>query len=317
LPTVTDANLVLGRFGGAQLLGGDFKLDPKRARDVLEQLAREMSAASGRRTTAHEAALGVVRVVNAGMERALRVVSIERGYDSRSFALVSFGGAGGLHAVALAESLRIPRVIVPQRPGALSALGALASDVVMDASRTVMLDAAGARTGELERAFREMERAARAALKREGFSDEGQRHARSVAARYKGQSFELEIEWKSAERLAAAFHRAHLARYGYAQAESGVEIVSARLRSRGLVGKLKRERAERNASASVVAPCESALVYFTSTPARVGVYARERLRAGARLETPCIVTEYSSTTLVPPGAREARVDADGNLIIEL
>ncbi len=317
LPTVTDANLVLGRFGGAGLLGGDFALDAGRARDALARLARELTAASGRKTTAHEAALGVVRVVNAGMERALRVVSVERGFDSRSFALVSFGGAGGLHAVALAAGLGIPRVIVPLRPGALSALGALASDVVMDASRTVMLDAsAAARTGELERAFRQMERAAGAALKREGFAAARQRHAPSVAARYKGQSFELEIEWKSAATIAAAFHRAHLARYGYAQAGSAVEIVSARVRSRGLVEKLGRERVARSAGASVVAPHGSASVYFSSTPARAALYTRENLGAGARLKTPCIVTEYSSTTLVPASAR-ARVDADGNLIIEL
>jgi N-methylhydantoinase A len=318
LPTVTDANLVLGRFGGAGLLGGDFELDARRAHDALAGLAREMSAASGRKTSAHEAALGVVRVVNAGMERALRVVSVERGFDSRAFTLVSFGGAGGLHAVALAASLHIPRVIVPLRPGALSALGALASDVVLDASRTVMLDASGDRLGELDSTFRQMERAARAALKREGFRDERreQRHAPSVAARYKGQSFELEIEWKSGRTLAAAFHRAHLARYGYAQTESAVEIVSARLRSRGIVGRLKRERVERSADDSVVAPHKSAQVYFTVKPARVGVYEREGLGARARLKTPCVVTEYSSTTLVPAGAR-ARVDADGNLIIEL
>ena len=318
LPTVTDANLVLGRFGGAGLLGGDFKLDAARAHDALAQLARRVSAASGRRTTAHEAALGVVRVVNAGMERALRVVSVERGFDSRAFALVSFGGAGGLHAVALAASLRIPRVIVPLRPGALSALGALASDVIMDASRTVMLDASRAQTRELERAFREMERAARAALRREGFTDERreQRHEPSVAARYKGQSFELEIAWKPGQPVAAAFHRAHLARYGYAQAESAVEIVSARLRSRGLVEKLKRERVARSADGSTVAPHASAPVYLTVKPERVGIYAREDLRAGARLKTPCIVTEYSSTTLIPAGAR-SRIDAHGNLIIEL
>ncbi len=317
LPTVTDANLVLGRFGGAGLLGGDFALDAGRARDALARLARELTAASGRKTTAHEAALGVVRVVNAGMERALRVVSVERGFDSRSFALVSFGGAGGLHAVALAAGLGIPRVIVPLRPGALSALGALASDVVMDASRTVMLDAAAAtHTGELERAFRQMERAASAALKREGFAAARQRHVPSVAARYKGQSFELEIEWKSAATIAAAFHRAHLARYGYAQAGSAVEIVSARVRSRGLVEKPGRERVARSAGASVVAPHGSASVYFSSAPARAALYTRENLGAGARLKTPCIVTEYSSTTLVPAGAR-ARVDADGNLIIEL
>ena len=321
-PTVTDANLVLGRFGGAGLLGGEFALDARRADDALRGLAREMSAAGGRRVTAHEAALGVVRVVNAGMERALRVVSVERGFDSRAFALVSFGGAGGLHAVALAESLRIPRVIVPRRPGALSALGALASDVVLDASRTVMLDAAGGRLSDLERAFREMERAARAALGREGFTNarREQRHARSVAARYKGQSFELEIEWepawRSAATLAAAFHRAHLARYGYAETESAVEVVSARLRSRGLVEKLEPERVARSAGTSHVAPHASALVYFTTTRARVGIYARERLRAGARLKTPCVVTEYSATTLIPAGTR-ARVDAGGNLIIEL
>jgi N-methylhydantoinase A len=319
LPTVTDANLVLGRFGGAGLLGGDFELDVQRAHDALDRLVRALSAAAGRKTTAHEAALGVVRVVNAGMERALRVVSVERGFDSRAFTLVSFGGAGGLHAAALAASLRIPRVVVPQRPGALSALGALASDVVIDAGRTVMLDASSGKFSELEGAFRELERAARAALKREGFTDERreQRHARSVAARYKGQSFELEIEWKpAAHALTAAFHRAHLARYGYAQADGAVEIVSARLRSRGLVGRLQRERAGRSALAAVVEPHESTLVYFTNTLTRAGVYARDRLRAGARLKTPCIVTEYSSTTLVPAGAR-AHVDDAGNLIIEL
>jgi N-methylhydantoinase A len=321
-PTVTDANLVLGRFGGAQLLGGDFKLDAERAHDALAQLARAMSAASGRRTTAQEAALGVVGVVNAGMERALRVVSVERGFDSRSFALVSFGGAGGLHAVALAESLRIPRVIVPERPGALSALGVLASDVVIDASRTVMLEAtrAGGPLSALERAFREMERAARTALKREGFGDERrqQRHERSVSARYKGQSFELEINYKSsAQALAHAFHRAHLARYGYALDQSAVEIVSARLRSRGLVEKLQPERIARSTRNAKFAPQSYASVYFKTRPTRVAVYAREELRAGAQLPTPCIVTEYSSTTLVPASARAARIDPHGNLIIEL
>jgi N-methylhydantoinase A len=318
MPTVTDANLVLGRFGGAQLLGGDFKLDARRAHDALERLARELSAASGRRTTAHEAALGVVRVVNAGMERALRVVSVERGFDSRTFALVSFGGAGGLHAVALAESLRIPRVIVPRRPGALSAFGALASDVVLDASRTVMLDAAGGRLSELERAFQAMERAARTVLSREGFTGERQqRHARSISARYKGQSFELEINYRSRQTLAAAFHRAHLARYGYALAENAVEIVSARLRSRGLVEKLKRERVAQNTTGSKVAPQSTASVYFKTGASRVPVYAREELKAGARLPVPCIVTEYSSTTLVPESARAARIDEQGNLVIEL
>jgi N-methylhydantoinase A len=316
LSTVTDANLVLGRFGGAQLLGGDFQLDEARARKALDDLAREMSRASGRRVSAIEAALGVVRVVNAGMERALRVVSVERGHDPRAFALVSFGGAGGLHACALAEGLHIPRVIVPQRPGALSALGALASDVIKDTSRTVMLSATQAHAPALARTFAELERAARAALKREGFQIDKQRHERSVAARYRGQSFELEIKYLPRASIAAAFHRAHAARYGYAQEENAVEIVSARVRSVGLVEKIRDERARTRAQHKTAAPQRRAQVYFTHKPARVAVYKRAQLAPGAHLRVPCIVTEYSSTTLVPAGA-QAQVDAHGNLVIEL
>ncbi len=316
LPTVTDANLVLGRFGGAQLLGGDFALDEVRATEALTDLARQMSAASGRRVSAIEAALGVVRVVNAGMERALRVVSVERGYDPRTFALVSFGGAGGLHAVALALALRIPRVIVPRRPGALSALGALASDVVKDTSRTVMLTATKEHAATLARTFAELERAAHAALKREGFEAARQRHERSVAARYKGQSFELEIKWQPRGDTAAAFHRAHHARYGYAQTANTVEIVSARVRSAGLIAQLKGERLTASDAQTKPTPQRFAPVYFTNTRTRTAIYARAELAPSARLNSPCIVTEYSSTTLIPAHAR-ADVDTHGNLIIEL
>ncbi len=319
LPTVTDANLVAGRFGGAQLLGGDFALDEARARESMSALAREMTRAGGRRVSLVEAALGVVRVVNAGMERALRAVSVERGFDPRGFTLVSFGGAGGLHAVALAQGLRMPRVIVPPRPGALSAIGALHSDVVRDASRTVMLDAsASARLDRLERAFDEMERAARAELKREGFADARQRHERTVAARYRGQSFELEVTFRKPSDIAANFHRAHLARYGYEQRGNAVEIVSARVRSAGLIEKIADERAAPRGgrATSPTAPHATAVVYFDAKPSRASVYSREELPAGARLRSPCVVTEYSSTTLIPAGAR-AQVDGRGNLIIEL
>jgi N-methylhydantoinase A len=316
---VTDANLVLGRFGGATLLGGDFALDESRAEEALARLAREMTAAGGRKVSAVEAALGVVRVVGVGMERALRVVSVERGHDPRAFALVTFGGAGGLHAVELARALRVPRVIVPRRPGALSAHGALQSDVVKDLSRTVMLDASDARTASaIEREFRRLDAEARAALRREGFGEERQRLARSVAARYRGQSFELEVEWTGATRaLVERFERAHEARYGYRRgAGAEVELVSARVRAVGLVEKLPRERARRCLEDKTEArPAGRTRVYFEEGRREVSVYAREQLGAGARLKAPCIVTEYSSTTLVPAGAR-AQVDAHGNLIIE-
>ncbi|HYN85708.1 MAG TPA: hydantoinase/oxoprolinase family protein [Pyrinomonadaceae bacterium] len=319
LPTVTDANLVLGRFGGASLLGGDFALDEKRAGEALARLAREMTKAGGRKVSAVEAALGVVRVVGVGMERALRVVSVERGHDPRSFALVTFGGAGGLHAVELARALRVPRVIVPRRPGALSAYGALQSDVVKDLSRTVMLDARGAKAADaLGREFRRLDAEARAALRREGFAEERQTLARSVAARYRGQSFELEVEWTGSTRaLVERFERAHEARYGYRRAPGAeIEAVSARVRAVGLVEKLPRERPRRCLEGGGrVRPAARARVHFEDGRREVSVYAREELSAGARLEGPCIVTEYSSTTLVPARSR-AGVDAHGNLIIE-
>jgi N-methylhydantoinase A len=315
-PTVTDANLLLGRFGRPSLLGGEFKLDEARARKALTLLAREMSAAAGRRVSVWEAARGVVRVVNTNMERALRVISVERGYDPREFALLPFGGAGGLHAVELARALRIPRVIAPVSAGALSATGALSSDVVKDWSRTVMLEAVKDNQAKIERAFREMEQEARSTLRREGFMEARQRHERSLAVRYQGQSFELEIKWTRGGHIAEAFHRAHFARYGYAQEANMVEIVSARLRSIGIVEKLRTARARRSArKVTATAPREFATVYFTERQSRAGIYDRDEIKPGARLRTPCIVTEYSATTLVPPGA-SAVLDEHGNLIIE-
>lgn len=321
LPTVTDANLVLGRFGGADLLGGEFKLDVNRSVKALNALAREMSDAGGREVSATEAALGVVRVVNAGMERALRAVSVERGFDPRACSLVSFGGAGGLHAVELASSLRVPRVVVPREPGALSALGCLRADVLKSMSRTLMLEVGGvdvgARVEEIERAFVALEREARAALKREGFEDSRQTHTRNVAARYRGQSFELEIAWNGGRGLVGRFHAEHEARYGYAQTADSIEVVSARLLSTGHVEELKEAKPRRARLSSAFAkPHASARVHFDAGAREVAVYRREELSAGARLRTPCVVTEYSSTTLVPSLAR-ANVDALGNLVVEL
>jgi N-methylhydantoinase A len=317
LPTVTDAHLVLGHFGGANLLGGEFELDEERAREALGQLAREMSAVAKRKVSMREAAAGVLRVVNVNMERALRAISVERGYDPREFALLPFGGAGGLHAVELARALRIPRVIAPRMAGALSALGALAADVVKDWSRTVMLEAEASNHRKIERAFQEMEREARLALRREGFDETRQRHERLLAARYKGQSFELEIKWTRGREVERAFHQAHRARYGYAQTANIVEIVSARLRSTGFVEKLRVERAHRAPhQGKMHRPPRRAMLSFPEGEKRAAVYERDALRAGVRLSVPCVVTEYSSTTLIPTGAR-ASVDLYGNLIIEL
>jgi len=316
LPTVTDAHVVLRHFPGTALLGGEFKLDAARARAALESLARGMSRASGRKVSSVEAARGVLDVVTTNMERALRHISVERGHDPREFNLIPFGGAGGLHAVELARALRIPRVLLPPSPGALSALGVLTADVVKEQTRTVMIEASAGVQHELEKVFREMEKQASATLRREGFPTSKQRHERSLAARYKGQSFELQIKQTSGN-IAAAFHRAHLARYGYAQEKNVVEIVSARLRSIGVVRSPRVSKGavlpHRQASAK---PHDSADIYFEGKRIRAAVYRREELRPGSRLRVPCVVTEYSATTIIPKDAR-AVLDGHLNLIIDV
>lgn len=314
LPTVTDAHVVLGHFGGMGLLGGEFKLDEARARKALARLAAEMSNAAGREVSITDAAQGVLSVVNTNMERALRRISVERGHDPRDFALLPFGGAGGLHAVDLARALRIPTIIAPGAAGALSAIGVLTADVVKDQSRTVMLEAGPKTAGKLERAFSEMERDARVLLRNEGFDLARQRHERSLAMRYKGQSFELEIKQTSGD-IAAAFHRAHQARYGYAQEANAVEIVSARLRSIGVVEKLKLSRSRASRKSHFAKPGDYVETFFGGKKVRATLYRRDGLAAGMQLRLPCIVTEYSATTLIPGGAK-AQVDSYGNLIIE-
>lgn len=311
LPTVTDAHVVLGHFGGVGLLGGEFKLDEKRAHEAMSKLASDLSKVSGKRCSVATAAEGVVSVANTNMERALRHISVERGHDPRQFALLPFGGAGGLHAVDLARALRIPMIIAPTAPGALSAVGVLVADVIKDQSRTVMFMHGTKETARLAKVFREMEKEAATVLRGEGFSASRQRHERSLAMRYRGQSFELEIRNITGD-LGAEFHRVHRERYGYAQEQSEIEIVSARLRSFGLVEKLPQTRigsGKTKVSGRVT-------MHLDGRRTNVALYRREELFANAKLETPCIVTEYSATTLIPAGSK-ARVDGVGNLLIEV
>jgi len=246
------------------------------------------------------------------MERALRHISVERGHDPRQFALLPFGGAGGLHAYDLARALRIPTVIVPKAGGTLSALGVLAADVIKDQSRTVMLSPANLR--QLERTFTELEREATRVLKAEGFANSRQRHERSLAVRYRGQSFELEIPVAQGD-VSKSFHRAHRDRYGYAQ-DSEVEIVSARLRSLGLVDDLPRQSIRPAKQKRTVSPARKYTARMNGKKMTVAVYKREELPAGVALQTPCIVSEYSATTLIPERAN-ASIDRYGNLIIAI
>jgi N-methylhydantoinase A len=312
LPTVTDAHVVLGHFGGAGLLGGEFALDEARALEALTNLASEMSAVAQRKVSAVEAAQSVLTIANANMERALRRISVERGFDTREFALLPFGGAGGLHAVDLARALRIPQIIVPNAAGALSAIGVLVADVVKDFSQTIMWEYARGVETKLEQVFRRIEREAKASLSAEGFAVSQQRHERSLDVRYKGQSFELNVKLDG-NNIVEAFHRAHRERYGYAQ-ETSVEIVSARVRSFGVVSPISQRKLNRLARQP--AELQAVNAYVDGKKQRLTRYERSLLGPGVNLRTPCVVTEYSSTTLIP-GSTKASVDKYGNLIIQV
>jgi len=311
-PTVTDAHLILSRLDPNQFLGGEWRLDFERTRLHMQRFLRR---APGLRSM-EEMAAGMVAVANATMERAIRVISIERGHDPREFALVAFGGAGGLHACDLAAALGIPRVLVPKFPGALSALGILCSDVVKDYSRTVLwpVDAASALPAKLEHAFRQLERTARADLAREGFHRAAQCLRRQLDLRYRGQAFELTVPY--GRDFIRAFHQAHAQRYGYSDPGRPIEVVNLRLRALGITPK-PAFRARRSAGTQppTTARFKRSRAYFEGQWRGTDFYIRERLHPGNRLRGPAVIAEYSGTTVLPPGWR-ARVDAHENLLLE-
>jgi len=320
-PTVTDANLLMGRLRPDRFLGGEFALDVGRARRItLEWLKKQNS-----RLSLEQFSSGVVRVVNANMERALRVVSIERGYDPRDFALVAFGGAGGLHACELAAALAIPLVMIPAHPGALSAFGILVSDVVKDYSRTLLwrfADGSQQAIAEtrLEKEFRKLEAAAQKEFRAERWHDVPD-YERSLDLRYRGQGYELNVS--AAGNFIARFHDEHQRRYGYHHAGREIELVTLRLRAR-LRAPLRtsepsaqaKRRQTRKTSTKRVAPVERASVFFHDKAVITPVFERRDLVPGQSHRGPAVITEYSATTVIPPG-KKFWVDAAENLIVKI
>jgi N-methylhydantoinase A len=308
-PTVTDANLLLGRLPADQFLGGDFQLDlPRTQKIVAEWLRKNHSSLS-----LEDFAAGVVRVVNANMEKAIRVVSIERGHDPRQFSLVAFGGAGAMHACELARALRIPRVIVPAYPGALSALGILISDVVKDHSRTILLRIApgAAFSTRLDPIFAELKRNIAAELKKEDWQGRAVFEP-SCDIRYRGQGYELNLPYTA--DVLKRFHTEHKRRYGYSSPERDLEIVTVRMRGRvASPEKLSRLRIleEQGRLKS-----SSQMVHFAGRRYKTQIIPRSSIKQGKRYRGPAIITEYSATTVVPPGLAYQK-DRAGNLMIEL
>lgn len=346
-PTVTDANLVLGRLDADHFLGGRMKLDVDAALQAVDQLpvnseqlpvSSEQLPVNGEQSslitdhsslltdhsvlsTQHSAlhlAWGIVRVANAAMERAIRKISVERGHDPRRFTLVAFGGAGPLHACELAVALGIPRVLVPPSPGVLSALGMATADTAKDYSWAVLRRADDLSADEFDRLFTEMEAQGRAELDAEGIAARDLALRRALDLRYAGQSYEISVEeglgFAEKSDFIEAFHRLHAARYGHSHPDRPVEIVAARVKAIGRARRIERAPeapGDEDASQAIVGERG---VWFGEGFIQTKLYARERLRAGHRFRGPAIIFQLDATTVVPP-AWEAHVDGWGHLII--
>lgn len=311
-PTVTDANVVLGRLIPDAFLGGEMALDVDRARRAVGRIAARLG------TTPEEAALGMVRIANANMEAAIRVISVERGHDPRLFTLVAFGGAGPLHACELAAALRIPRVLVPTTPGVLSALGMLAADVIKDYVRTVMVPADRA-AESVEPVFAELTARGEADLLAEGLPEDRIEIERYLDMRYVGQSYELIVPYDGDLPAAVAgFHAAHERCFGYSDPGERVQVVNCRVKVRGRADRPAIERRE-IVEGGMPTTAQAGIAVFAGSDGavtrRTPIYDRAVLAPGATISGPAIVTQYDTTTVLPPGWR-ARVDATGNLIAE-
>lgn len=300
LPTVTDANLVLGRLDSASFMGGAVPLDLERTFGVMRE-------AKGRIATVEEFAEGILRVIESTMAKAIRVISIERGYDPRDFTLVAFGGGGPVHACSLAAALRIPRVLVPALPGALSAVGILLADTIREYSRTVMLPI----DASLESHFAELEATGVADFQREGL--QGASH-RSLDLRYRGQGYELNVPFSAS--MAQDFHELHRRRYGFSDPARPVEVVNVRLRMVSPAEPFTQQREPLREGDGAQAITGTRPVWFHGAFIPTRVYDRSQLVPGDSLAGPAIVTEYSSATILSPGCG-LHVDELRNLVIEV
>ena len=323
--TVTDANLFLGRIAATQFLGGAMSLDTDKAKAYIEKFAAQLGI------PALQAADGILKVANAAMERAIKVISVERGFDTRDFTLVSFGGAGGLHAAFMAENLGIGTVLIPPNGGLLSAYGMLFADVVKDYSQTVLQQfRTDSKTlvGTLDTGFDELLTRAENEMKAEGFLPNQLKIDRSLDMRYEGQSYELNIPYATERHDPSnsrgwvtqfplqlkSFHAAHEQRFGYARTDAPVEIVNLRLTATGETDKPPIQPGPLAGTDPSDAFIDQSLVVFEGEARRTNFYRREALRPGNRIAGPAIITEFSATTVVPPNFA-ALVDVYQNLIL--
>jgi N-methylhydantoinase A len=299
-PTVTDANLLLGRLRPDAFLGGRMRLDPGAARSAMEPLAQGMGC------SVEKAAIGVVQVANEHMARALRVISLQRGVDPRGFALVSFGGAGGLHVCALAEALDMERALVPVHGGVLSALGMLASRPGRQLSRTALGPLVDRAEEEMEQALADLAQEGCRELLAEGISAGQIENVCSLDLRYQGQASTLNIPWEGVQGSMARFEREHEKRYGH-RMEVAVELVNLRVVLRGPAAEFALA-----SPGTVVEAIPDQMASLHGIRGDAPLFDRDRLAVGQHMKGPALITETVATTWIAPGW-ECRVDAAGNL----
>jgi N-methylhydantoinase A len=307
LPTVTDANLVLGRLLPGYFLGGCMPLDAGRAWDVMERLGSEMGLSASR------AALGVVQVANAHMQRALRLISLERGHDPRGFTLLSFGGAGGLHAADLARGLGIPTLLIPPLAATFSAFGMLAANVVKDYTRTIMLPGDTAYE-DLERLMKPLTERGRVEVQADGIPPAQIHLEPFLDMRYDGQSYELITPFDI--NFMETFHSLHQQVYGYSHPDAAVQIVNLRLRATGRITPPPVPAKPMHPPDPDKALLGSHLVVFPEGGLQVPFYRAESLLPGNQLNGPALVVRADTTVLL--GRNDsARVDAFENILVKV
>ena len=314
-PTVTDANLVLGYLDANSLLDGDLPIDYQRAEHALKQKIGDPM-----NMTALEAAAAVRDIVNNGMAEALRIVSIERGHDPREFSLVAFGGAGPVHAAALAEELDIPRIIVPPIPGGFSALGLVMTDVRRDYARTLYRQLEDLAASDIEAVWSELQAQGEEMLTSTGISPDHWRFRRSADLRYSRQAYELNVTAAAGEftdktkaKLAESFHSRHEQTYGHKNLTEPVHLVTLRLTAVGELGRL--EIADIICSDGASEKSRRPVWFAQTGTTNCSVHNRSSLAAGVSLDGPVIVESLDSTLVVPPGWT-ARNDYNGFITLE-
>lgn len=311
-PTVTDANLVLGRLVPEYFLGGDMLIYPESSRKAVRRLADKIGK------TIIETAEGIIRIANANMEKAIRVISIEKGIDPRLYMLFCFGGAGGMHAADIASSLNISTILIPKNAGVLSSLGLLMADSIKDYSMSILCRTKDTSTLSLQKLLLKLKTKAVQDMEHEGFPSGKLKFFPSMDIRYAGQSYEINVAYHdspdSISKLIRDFNHAHKLMYAYCHPDREVELVNLRLKAVGIREKIKLKWKREEVTAPDKAFFKMQDVFFRSKKFLTPVYIRNLLSAGMSFSGPAVVADYESTAFIPPG-HKLKVDGLENLII--